>query len=355
MEKKRATHHSKRVATKKHNDRNYDFANAKNINEKLTDYNLYYNYYQGYYTHKQKENDEKIISYEEVENRFYEENFKQQWINTNKKYVEQRHEEHCKSWDDWKSLNKNLCEEIHLQIGNKDNNIDAKTFLNVFKSYSKKLSELNKKLGNVYTILDQSAHFDEAVPHSQIRRVWHYRNDENVLCIGQEEALKRAGVPLPNPKKKKGRYNNRKQTFDKMCREMYLESCAEFGLDIETVPLLDVRHNMSKEEFLDTKIANKQQEISDKEQILQDKEHSLQTSEQNIKEAVRDIENKAVDFYNKSKNLYASLCRESEDFKSNKAQLYNKSLQRAEQAQIKLNESLLTISSNKQKERDFSL
>ena len=54
----------------------------------------------------------------------------------------------------------------------------------------------------------------------------------------QEGALREMGVqkPLPDSVESRDRYNNRKMTYTRACREHLQELCREYGLDIETEP-----------------------------------------------------------------------------------------------------------------------
>lgn len=54
----------------------------------------------------------------------------------------------------------------------------------------------------------------------------------------QEGALREMGVqkPLPDSVESRDRYNNRKMTYTRACREHLQELCKEYGLDIETEP-----------------------------------------------------------------------------------------------------------------------
>lgn len=54
----------------------------------------------------------------------------------------------------------------------------------------------------------------------------------------QEGALREMGVqkPLPESVESRDRYNNRKMTYTRICREHLQELCREYGLDIETEP-----------------------------------------------------------------------------------------------------------------------
>ena len=41
------------------------------------------------------------------------------------------------------------------------------------------------------------------------------------------------GIPLPNPEKPKGRNNNRKQTFDAVCRTILFDIARRHGLHLD--------------------------------------------------------------------------------------------------------------------------
>lgn len=322
-EKMRATHHSGRKGKKgayssKHNDRNYDYENAQNINSKMTNFNIYYNCYDGFYSHKNKENK---MTFEEVETKFCYQNFWNSWNNTCNNYVRQGHSERCLDFYDWLKLDKNLPEELYMQVGNVDNNNCSKEkFLEVMKLYTQRLNEWNDKNGNPFTIVNTSLQVDEAVPQMHLRRYWHYKDCNGNLSIGQEKALEQAGIPLPKPNQKKSRHNNRKMTFDKMCREMYLQCCFDCGLDIETVPLCSVNHNMDKIETINKKLYDKQKQqekkdIEQQETEIKQKQKDVeqQQTEQRLNDLKDEISNERTKLYkdtleaqnvlNKAKNV----------------------------------------------------
>ena len=56
------------------------------------------------------------------------------------------------------------------------------------------------------------------------------------LCPQQEKALEELGIPLPNPEKPKGRNNNRKQTFDAVCRTILFDIARRHGLHLDQEP-----------------------------------------------------------------------------------------------------------------------
>lgn len=306
MEKMRATHHSGRKSKKgaystKHNDRNFDLDLAKNIDQNKTQNNIYWNCYDKTYKHKDKADK---MSFEEVEAKYYSRTFKRQWCDVNMAYERQRHPERCKSFEDWCKQDQNLPEELYLQIGDSDNHVTDKQMYDVFVSYYKKLMTWSKQHGNPFQILDFSFHFDEKVPQVHLRRVWQYKNADGVTCIGQDKALEQAGVPLPNPNKKRSRHNNRKMTFDKIAREMYLEACREHGLEIEEVPLVDVTHNKTKEQVLDEKLKRISDLEAKKEAELEEQKKVTEKLQERLKTANKD-DTEVYKAYLKSRGLQA--------------------------------------------------
>lgn len=327
MSKQRVTQHSGRTArngnafSQKHNDRNYDFELSDNIKENLTDNNFYFNLYDGGYRHKEKEGK---LSFEEAEMKYYEEHFLEQWKNTNDKYIKNYHPERCKSFSDWCKQKSNLPEEVILQIGNTENHSDFNALSKVYNIYNKKLEAWNQQHGNPFKKLSMAAHNDEAVPHIHMRRIWQFKDSKGNMCIGQEKALKMANMELPDPSKPEGRYNNRKMTFDKMTRDMWIEACKEVGLDIETVPVIGGKHNLSKEETLENKVKAKEKELEQREANLVNRENQLIQREYNIgvKERLSDefdVEKARIE---STVNLY-SMTKYLETHEVNGKSLYN--------------------------------
>lgn len=230
-----------RVHGEKHNDRNFDVTLADNIDEERVHLNEYWHLYQ----------DEGVdLTFEEMELRFYTEHFAEQLQAVNDRYVANRHPEKCKDMAAWKKVRQNAPEETTLQIGKMEEHIDGETLMSCFREYNRRLEAWNEAHGRPFTQLSYALHEDEAVPHIQTRRVWHYTAEDGSLRLGQEKALEQAGVELPNPGEKVGRRNNRKMTFDAMAREMWLDVIHEHGIDVERVALPNGRHNRDKEDMI---------------------------------------------------------------------------------------------------------
>lgn len=179
----------------------------------------------------------------------------------NARYRAQRHPERCRSTDDLYTGKLTRPEEQILQIGSKDDQISPETFYACVKDYIKGIEDWNRAHGRHMRILSIAIHFDEATPHAHIRRVWEYEGRDG-RTIGQDKALEAAGVPLPDPSKPKGRHNNRKMTFDRDMRDMWLDICERHGLDIDREPVPDMRHK-DKADFIRDQIAQEIQQGRD--------------------------------------------------------------------------------------------
>lgn len=58
------------------------------------------------------------------------------------------------------------------------------------------------------------------------------------------------GIPLPFPDKKPSKVNNRKVTFDSMCRELLLGICREHGLEVETEAIYGGKTSREKNDYI---------------------------------------------------------------------------------------------------------
>ena len=242
--KMRCTHHSQRTQksgkafSTKHNDRNFE-SNPEHIVAEKTEANITWNWCgEG-------------LTFDEVEKKFYEENFEEQLIATNQAYIRNRHKERCKTMDQWRKSKQHCPEDTIIQIGCINNHPDVRKSMECFEEYMNWLENWNENHDHPMKILNWALHQDEqGAPHFHMRRVWMYHDDDTgLLTTGQEAALKIAGVELPNPNQKESRRNNRKMTFDKMCREKWIQISRQHGLEIEDTPKPKEQTGLTLEEF----------------------------------------------------------------------------------------------------------
>ena len=76
------------------------------------------------------------------------------------------------------------------------------------------------------------------------------KNRYGELCPQQEKALEELGVELPDPSKPKGKHNNRKQTFDAVCRTILFDISRKHGVHLEQEPSYGGRAYLEKQDYI---------------------------------------------------------------------------------------------------------
>lgn len=232
----RATIHNGRTShlgafTPKHNDRNFNINHAEHIDPERVKLNRYWNW-----TGNPK------MSFEDAEAAFYEKHIKQHLDAQNARYRAQRHAERAKTMDEYRKSPQTCPEEVILMIGKAGDTIPADMMARIIQE---QINWEQKTFPGV-KVLDVALHMDEqGAPHIHERRAWVYTDKDGNTAISQNKSLEQMGVELPNPDRPRGRFNNRKQTFSKRCREHLLQICKEHGLEIEEIPQEKSRSGLS--------------------------------------------------------------------------------------------------------------
>ncbi len=258
MAKMRVSQHSGREGGGKHNDRQFDLDKAEHIDAERSRENCYWRW--DLKSHPER-------TFEESEREFYAARYGVAQQTKNERYVRERHAERCKTIDDLMTGKQTRAEEIILQIGNKDAHTDNETFLQAVNDYFKELQHWNHAHGDHMQIISIAVHYDETTPHAHIRRTWDIEGKDGAV-LGQNKALKAAGVQLPDPDKAEGRYNNRKMSFDAMMRERWLDICEKRGLDIEREAVPDMRHK-DKAEYIRQEIGAEIDALKDNKTVAE--------------------------------------------------------------------------------------
>lgn len=167
----------------------------------------------------------------------------------NARYLANGQPERCRTVENLYTSPKSRPEEVILQIGTKDNTVSAELFIVCVREWNNRLMKWSAEHGNPLSVLTIAIHNDESTPHAHIRRVWNSKDKFGYIIPNQNQALKSAGVELPQPNKPEGRYNNRKMAFDAFARELWQEVCLEHGLEIETEPRPNMKHK-SKQDYI---------------------------------------------------------------------------------------------------------
>ena len=262
----KATRHNGRagkhgVYDPKHNDRRFDVENSEHINPEMTKYNVYWDCYQGY-SLPNEEDRRAQFTFTEIEKAFYVKNYSDHVDGQNERNRKSRHTDRNKTIDGMLGNSKTCPEETLLQLGNIDGAVTPDVLARVSAEY---FEEFNKRYGSHVHILDWALHLDETTPHIHERHVFDAVNQYGELCPQQEKALEELGIQLPDPGKKKGKFNNRKMSFDEECRKLFISICQKHGLEIDVEPVYGGVSYLEKQDYI---LMNQQRRIAAKQAIL---------------------------------------------------------------------------------------
>lgn len=263
----------------KHNDRRFDLENSEHIDAERAKRNIYWDCYCGITTSDSRNVDSKQdFSFEKVEQMYYTAKYSDFIFFQNERNVKNRHPERNRTVEDLLKNKKTCPEETIYQIGTVEESVSPEILLQIANDF---FGEMENRFGTHVHILNWALHLDEGTPHIQERHVFDSKNQYGELCPQQEKALEELGIPLPDPTKPKGRHNNRKQTFDAMCRELLFEICERYGLHLERDPIYGGKSYLEKNDFI---IEKQKQVMAEKEQALSEITMKLDDAESLVEE-----------------------------------------------------------------------
>lgn len=287
----RATIHNGRTGkdgayNTKHNDRKFDISHAEHIDPERVNNNRYWNWTGNPET-----------TFEAAEAAFYEKHIKQHLDAQNSRYKAQRHAERTKTLDEYRRSPQTCPEEVILQIGKLGDTIPADMMARIIQE---QINWEQKQFPGV-KVLDVALHMDEqGAPHIHERRAWVYTDKDGNTAISQNKSLEQMGVELPNPDRPRGRFNNRKQTFSKRCREHLLQICREHGLEIEEIPQEKSQSGLSHIAYMTRQEEEKTNNLYSISSQLENKIHALQINERQLDSRIK---KKNLEYRNICNNL----------------------------------------------------
>ena len=200
------------VYNPKHNDRSFDIANSEHIDEERAKQNLYWDCYNGFRNFKNPDKENELsATFEDVEQLFYRQRYRDFVTGQNERNVKNRHPERNKETGDLLKSKKTCPEETVYQIGTLDNHVPPELLIEIVTEF---MEIVNERFGSHVHILNWALHLDESTPHIHERHVFDCENQYGEIAPQQEKALEALGFELPEPEKPVGRKNNRKMTFD---------------------------------------------------------------------------------------------------------------------------------------------
>lgn len=254
------------VYNPKHNDRQFNVGNSEHIDEERARQNVYWDCFQGFRTGR----DEAQDSFADVERNFYRVFYSGSVEAQNQRNIRNRHPERNKTTDDLLQDKRTCPEESILQIGKIGESVDGETLVKIACAF---FAEMEERYGEHIHFLDWSLHVDEGTPHIHERHVFDCPDDYGFLKPQQEKALEALGIELPDPSKPKGKNNNRKMTFDKLCRDLFMEICERHDLYVDRDPTYGGRTYLEKQEYI---IMAQRQKLAELEAELEAKTLKIQ-------------------------------------------------------------------------------
>ena len=249
----------------RHNDRRFDVENSEHIDAERARQNVYWDCYRGFTTYDFRDNPEQPdFSFEEIERMFYYEHYGGHVEAQNARNEKTRHTERNRTVEDLLKNNKTCPEETLYQIGTMEQSVPPEVLFQIVTEFQE---EFDRRFGSHVHIIDWALHLDEATPHIHERHVFDCENRYGELCPQQEKALEELGVPLPKPDKPKGRNNNRKQTFDAICRTLLFDICRRHGLHLDQEPSYGGRDYLEKQDYI---LMKQKEQLAAQEQKLEE-------------------------------------------------------------------------------------
>lgn len=218
---------------------------VKHIDQERSRYNKYYAYGLGQWTGNHYQG--KTIR--EAEIKFYEDNLGGQIERVNQAAIKRRHPEDMTSAEKLYEAPKTRPEEIITQIGRIDDlgtETSLKRLTEDIEAIEIEYLQWHQEHYPKIAILSYAIHLDEGIPHIHQRQVYMYQKDGHQE-IGQERSLEEMGVELPDPNQPRSRYNNRKITYTKECREKLMELVKEYGYQVKEQPQERSKSRIDKE------------------------------------------------------------------------------------------------------------
>ena len=218
--------------------------NAENIAGERTRLNLYWDCANGLRTHEENSRFPTFTQYERIE---YERRYGAFVAGQNQRNTKAGHAKRNRTIDDLLRDARICPEETIYQIGKEGNCPPPDVLTAVVLAF---FATMEERFGANVHVLDWALHLDETSPHIHARQVFDIENRYGEREPRQEKALEALGIPLPDPAKKPGRTNNRKVTFDHLCRDLLMAICREHGLEVETEAIYGGRASREKNDYI---------------------------------------------------------------------------------------------------------
>lgn len=261
------------VYNPKHNDRSFDIQASEHIDAERTKENIYCDWINGLYNWNGTTLDNETVEerFEEVEKIYYRAHYKKYCDAQHERNRKAGHSNRDRSTEDLRLSRKTCPEEAIIQIGSREDQVDAEVLYRIATEY---FTEFINRFGKHVHLLNFSLHCDEATPHIHARYVFDCENKYGEIMPQQEKALEALGIPLPHPDQPSSRTNNRKVMFDSICRTMLMDIAKSHGLDMQEEPVYGGREYLEKQDYI---MMHQKEKIEKQQNLIADKAAELNT------------------------------------------------------------------------------
>ena len=220
--------------------------NADNIHPERTPLNVYWDCQNGQRTHEENCSDQ-FPTFTQLEHDEYERRYGEFLAGQCARNIKAGHAKRNRTVDDLLADVRICPEETIYQIGKEGDCPPPEVLTAIVTEF---FNTIEERFGSHVHVLDWALHLDETSPHIHARQVFDIKNKYGECEPKQEKALEQLNIPLPDPAKKPSKINNRKVTFDSICRELLLDICREHGLDVETEVIYGGKISREKNDYI---------------------------------------------------------------------------------------------------------
>lgn len=234
------------------------------------------------------------LNFEEVEKIFYDDRFRDGLDFQNAKHKKARNHKRIKTMDEYRTSSMTCPEESLIYLGNiRDikkglyDELDPNLFQEIMLE---QLSWEQETYPNVQ-YLDYGIHVDEdGAIHGHARKVWIGHDEQGNEIVSQNGALNEMGIERPDLTKKKGRYNNPKQTYTKQVREHFISVAQQYGLEIETEPREKSKQGLEQDEYIAQQIHEDVENLTVERENLFSRINTLKTNKNSLQGEITALE-----------------------------------------------------------------
>ncbi len=174
------------------------------------------------------------------------------------------HTERNRTVEDLLKNNKTCPEESIYQIGTMGESVSPDTLFSIVNEFYQELSAASVPISTFWT---GRSIWTRGRPTSMSGTSLTVRTAMGNCAPSRKRRWKELGIPLPNPEKPKGRNNNRKQTFDAVCRTILFDIARRHGLHLDQEPSYGGRDYLEKQDYI---LMKQKEQLAAQEQKLEE-------------------------------------------------------------------------------------